>query len=258
MREDTRLLKAALVGLHKRYFPEVAFSVCDCDGLIFYQPGNQINHNLTPGAPHVKGSALVQAMETNETVTRNMGAELFGFPYVVVAYPIHDGAGQVIGGLSVSSPPDKSTDQNRNGLQQLVAVMEALVPLLQDAEGIQAALTELQATVATSRERGERVEEAVKVLQQVAGQTNLLGLNAAIEAARLGHQGAAFNVVASEIRRLAGWAQRSTGTVEADLNAVKELLDQIVERTEQMNKAYQQQQEALEKIHSLVKELRQL
>ncbi|MGL6565244.1 methyl-accepting chemotaxis protein [Aeromonas dhakensis] len=143
----------------------------------------------------------------------------------------------------------------RRGNQDVQSSLMAITRVAEEIEQAGTLVTELE------RESAQ-INVVVDVIRGIADQTNLLALNAAIEAARAGEQGRGFAVVADEVRTLAGRTQASTGeivaiieTLQARANQAKEvtgqsceMIRQCVEQSEQTSNGIQQIEEAVAQI----------
>ena len=95
----------------------------------------------------------------------------------------------------------------------------------------------LQESVATIEEKGRAMEAMVGVINEIAEQTNLLALNAAIEAARAGEAGRGFAVVADEVRQLASKTQQSTASIHELLDSNRKSSQALVSTMQQVAEA---------------------
>ncbi|MCW8832228.1 MAG: methyl-accepting chemotaxis protein [Colwellia sp.] len=119
-----------------------------------------------------------------------------------------------------------SKDADKHAIDNFKAVKESSTQVKHLAEAIGHSTNQMN----DLREHGQQINSVLTVIKAVAEQTNLLALNAAIEAARAGEQGRGFAVVADEVRSLAQRTQQSTGEIEMVIANIRKATDEAAEQ----------------------------
>ena len=149
----------------------------------------------------------------------------------------------------------QQSDQGKREVESTIRIINSLAVEVENAAGV----------IKRLDEDSDRIGNVLDVIKSIAEQTNLLALNAAIEAARAGEHGRGFAVVADEVRTLAQRVQESTSEIEGMIESVqagtrqametmirgKERAEQCVEQAGHADEALGRITEAVEGINEL-------
>ncbi|MFM5334678.1 methyl-accepting chemotaxis protein [Aeromonas veronii] len=168
---------------------------------------------------------------------------------------VHEVANNTAQAAEAANEADNQAVTGDEVVQQSVSMIEQLAEEIASAGN----------TVKEVAKASEQIGSVLAVIQSIAEQTNLLALNAAIEAARAGEQGRGFAVVADEVRSLAGRTQHSTaeirGTIEQLQRAVGTtvtMIEHSVSRAGESVERANQAGEALGRIKGAVNSIRDM
>ena len=158
---------------------------------------------------------------------------------------------EIVESLDVAENSQKEVKRANENLSSAKNEIITLTSKVQESAQVEAELSE---KIATLSQEASEVKNILVVIDEIADQTNLLALNAAIEAARAGEHGRGFAVVADEVRKLAERTQKSLAEINATINIV---VESIVDTASKMNQNSQEIQELAEVAESVERKINQ-
>ncbi|WP_277999038.1 methyl-accepting chemotaxis protein [Moorella sulfitireducens] len=174
-------------------FPfDCMIAISDQEKFIFYLPGIKMKHESPIGKPIKQGDGLWEAINNKQTYTNVISKEIWGFPFKNISTPVFNEHKEIVGafGLAYSLENQEilinAAHTIASSSQEVLASSEEL---LKNATILHNKMDNLREASKLMLRKIEQSNQILSFIKEVAYHTNILGLNAAIEAARAGKSG---------------------------------------------------------------------
>ncbi|WP_088186294.1 sugar diacid recognition domain-containing protein [Desulfosporosinus sp. FKA] len=161
-----------------------------------------------------------------------------------------------VGMVEMMIRDDELKEAIRNQVQLLSNSVEQAASAVQETAASAEEVASISQVIAQEAQDGENQLKSttliLDLIHKVAKQTNLLGLNAAIEASRAGEQGRGFSVVAGEVRKLAEESNRSATEIRNILQLFQTIIQKIVDNSLRNSAITQEQAKANQEIAQMI------
>jgi len=202
----------------------------------------------------------LNSIKTKKMSFKEVDASVHGIPVLIVNYPLfdEDNKDEIVGTFGIVIPKKTATqlrNMSRNLDNGLSGISSAIEQLAASASQIHANEQELNKDIKGIISLSDEIIEVSVFIKEIADETKMLGLNAAIEAARAGDAGRGFGVVAEEIRKLSEQSKSTVPKIKKLTDGIKTNVTIVSEKSGSSLNASQEQAAASEEITASIEEI---
>ena len=205
-------------------------------------------------------SAADVCLKRKEKIHVDVPEAVFGIPVRTAAMPVVvDGKVEGTIVMAISMAKQRETMELAKTLAESLATLNsATADMAKGFEEIADTNQGIEQYITEFNVKSERTDEIISFVKEIAGKTNLLGLNAAIEAARVGEAGRGFGIVASEVRNLSAFTKQSADDIKSVLDNIKGSITEIGKMLTNSNELLEEQVTEVEEISKAIQKLNEV
>ncbi|NOW02946.1 methyl-accepting chemotaxis protein [Clostridium beijerinckii] len=247
----------ALPSIEVLFDEDVSMALTDTKQYLYTKYSPKLELNTYKGDIIPEGGAIIEVLRTGTNMIKVVPEHVYGTAFKSFAIPIKE-EGKVVGVFVVGKSLERKNavmSITKNLSETLSQISIGINEVAKDVQELATMNEELLLETKETNEKTKDTDNIVTFIQGISSQTNLLGLNAAIEAARAGDAGRGFNVVAQEIRKLSNSSNESIKQIDSVIKHISTSINSINDGLIKSNDVSQSQSAALEEIAASIAEL---
>lgn len=247
-----------LIPFFEYYFEEdLAFTMSNTEKFLLVQDCENIKTGVKAGDKIPKGSIADVCLREKNPVSLTVPEHVFGVSVKGVGVPVFENneiAGTMVIAKSLKKK-EKVSSLSKNIYDKLSNINNSLNEMSLSMQDMSKTNSDIENFIKDTDAETKKTDEILEFINSLSKQTNLLGLNAAIESARAGEQGKGFNIVASEIRKLSQSSSDSINEINNVLKNIQNSLSEILKRFNNSNVVLEKHACGIKEVSSNINEL---
>ncbi|KEI00409.1 methyl-accepting chemotaxis protein [Clostridium botulinum] len=247
-----------LIPYLQYYFEdEIAFTISNTKYFLKGVDSDSIKLGVKKGDSIPVGCAAYECLKTRKTVSIIVPEEVFGNSIKAIGVPVIEN-GKIVGTIVIAKSlkrKNQVNDLTNNLSNSINEISSSLNDINERIQSVVSSNKFIQQNVKKAYDETQNTDEVLKFIENIASQTNLLGLNAAIESARAGEFGKGFSVVANEIRKLSVSSSESIKKINEVLKTIQGSVLEISNKVNEYNGVFEEQVESIKDITNVIDKL---
>ena len=243
-----------------RLFPDCMFCTTDLTHFLAVDKTNLDVPLAVAGEKLNPQGVAARAMSSKQTVTAELNADLYGIAIKVASVPLFDDQdrSRLLGSISAVQNRDNANklreigEAFKNSIEEVSRAVDSnamsMNEITENEQQLNGRILEIQTLIDT-------IFNVLDQIRSIADQTKMLGLNAAIEAARAGDHGRGFAVVADEVRKLSEYSKNTAGEIKSITQEITSALQLVETNSEKSMGSVMNLAASTEEINANIEEL---
>lgn len=243
--------------MHYFFDDEIAFTMSTTTNFIKVVNSENINMNAKPGDPLRPKGAAYECIKAGKPIVTIVPKETFGVEIKAIGIPVKEND-KIIGSVVLVKSMErhyKFSEASKILSKAIHGISKASEVITSDIEKSVNSNEDILSEVKDAADKTKNTDEVLNFIKNIASKTNLLGLNAAIEASRAGENGKGFTVVANEIRKLSSSSNESVSQINTTLKEIEKSVNNISDGINSTSDTFRDQLSQIQELNSSINNL---
>lgn len=251
------LIEAAPI-IRELFQEDTGISIENNEEMIFVSHGKNLKLPAAVGDKIEPNLVRDKLKSEKKTINVVLTKEVHGVDIKIINVPIKNSNGEIIGSLSLNRNNEKENSVrniSNNLMSSLNETSEVVNKIASSASELSNNLNILIEKAKSTENSIVESSQAVKLIETISKQTNMLGLNASIESARAGEFGKGFSVVAQEMRKLSVQSGESSKKISVALVEMQNSMEGILKSINDLGIIAEKQADATREVSATIDEI---